>query len=52
MYCILHTKPVEFPCHKFSSSSSFDVVFLAHSLDSRYLGFFVSCVYWYNRWWL
>ena len=26
MYCILHFKAVEFPCHKFSSSRSFVVL--------------------------
>ena len=28
IYCILHFKAFEFPCHKFSTSSSFVVVLL------------------------
>jgi hypothetical protein len=44
LYCILHLKGVEFPCHKFSTFSSFAVVHIACNLDYRYLGISFSHV--------
>ena len=45
IYCILQLKAVEFPCHKFSASSSFVVVYIACNLDSKYLGLSFSYVH-------
>jgi len=52
IYRILHVKAVEFPCHKFCSSSHFVVHFLVRNLDFGYLGLSISCVLWYNGRWL
>jgi len=47
IYHILHAKAVEFPCHKFSSSSHFVVVVVVvvvRNLDFGYRGLSFSCV--------